>query len=149
MTSRRKTHLLDVNVLVSLAWPNHVHHVTAVKWFGSRPATQAWATTPITESGFVRVSSNHHAIPNPVSPSEAIAALESIRAVRGHVFLPDTVENVIGVPPAVAPDRVVTHRLVTDAHLLAIADHHDATLVTFDRGIPSLTDVAGLVHVID
>ena len=28
--------LLDVNVLVALAWPNHVHHTQAHRWFSAR-----------------------------------------------------------------------------------------------------------------
>ncbi|MGH9896422.1 MAG: type II toxin-antitoxin system VapC family toxin, partial [bacterium] len=49
--------LLDFNVLVALAWPNHVHHQAAVKWFLTNQSG-GWATSPLTESGFVRVSSN-------------------------------------------------------------------------------------------
>lgn len=28
-----KVALLDVNVLLALAWPNHQHHVAAHRWF--------------------------------------------------------------------------------------------------------------------
>lgn len=49
--------LLDVNLLVALAWPNHVHHQAALGWF-QRNQAAGWATCPLTESGFVRVSSN-------------------------------------------------------------------------------------------
>lgn len=35
------TMLLDVNVLVALAWPNHVHHVSARRWFAAE-AAQGW-----------------------------------------------------------------------------------------------------------
>jgi predicted nucleic acid-binding protein len=31
--------------------------------------------------------------------------------------------------------RVVTHRLVTDAHLLALARRHGVRLATLDRGV--------------
>ena len=55
------TDLLDVNLLISLAWPNHVHHASALAWFGARDG-QPWATSPVTEAGFVRVSSNPSAI---------------------------------------------------------------------------------------
>ena len=30
------TALLDVNVLIALAWPNHVHHAAARAWFEDR-----------------------------------------------------------------------------------------------------------------
>ena len=46
--------LPDVNVLIALAWPNHVHHDAARSWFAESRAT-GWATCPVTEAGFVRV----------------------------------------------------------------------------------------------
>ena len=128
-------HLLDVNVLVALAWPNHVHHQAARSWFGA-VATDAWATTPFTEAGFVRVSSNPAAVTPAVSPADALALLARMRARAGHVFLVDDVEMVVAA--VVAPERVVTHRQVTDAHLLAIAVRHKARVATFDRGLESL-----------
>jgi toxin-antitoxin system PIN domain toxin len=133
------TDLLDVNLLVSLAWPNHVHHDAAHAWFGRR-RQRSWATTPVTESGFVRVSSNRSAIPTAVSPAEALEMLGRIRAVSGSVFLPDDVEIVVG--HHVDPSRVVTQRLVTDAHLLAVARRHRARLATFDRGVAGMAGAA-------
>lgn len=127
--------LLDVNLLVSLAWPNHVHHLSAHAWFRGRQQRR-WATTPVTESGFVRVSSNRSAIPTAVSPAEALMMLARIRNVAGNVFLPDDVELVVG--DYVDTGRVVTSRLVTDAHLLAVARRHDARLATFDRGVVAM-----------
>jgi hypothetical protein len=85
------TDLLDVNLLISMAWPNHVHHQPAMQWFRTR-RSELWATTPVTESGFVRVSSNRSAIPTAVTPSEALSLLSRIRQVPNHVFLPDDLE---------------------------------------------------------
>lgn len=133
------TDLLDVNLLISLAWPNHVHHELARGWFRTRPA-EPWATTPVTESGFVRVSSHRAAIPTAVSPPEAMALLARIRRVPGHIFLADDVEEVLG--GQIDSARVVTHSLVTDAHLLAVARRHGARLVTLDRGVPALAGAA-------
>jgi toxin-antitoxin system PIN domain toxin len=130
------TELLDVNVLVSLAWPNHVHHARCRRWLASRGG-RPWATTPVTESGFVRVSSNRTAIPTAVSPGEALTLLERMRQQRGHRFLPDDVEIVLG-SDRVDPLRIVSHRSVTDAHLLAVARRHGAVLATLDEGVRSL-----------
>lgn len=49
--------LLDTNVLLALAWPNHQHHGTAQRWF-KREAPRGWATCALTQLGFVRLSSN-------------------------------------------------------------------------------------------
>lgn len=136
------TDLLDVNLLISLAWPNHVHHRAAQNWFRAR-SSQSWATTPVTESGFVRVSSNRSAIPSAVSPSEALLMLSRIRQVRGHTFFPDDLELVLG-NGYLSPARVVSYRLVTDAHLLAVARRHRARLATLDRGVAAMAgDNAG------
>lgn len=130
------TDLLDVNLLIALAWPNHVHHALARGWFGAR-GSSPWATTPVTESGFVRVSSNRAAIATAVTPGEALELLVRIRQVPGHVFLPDDVEAVFG-DGGFGVSRVVTYRLVTDAHLLALARRHGARLVTLDREVAAL-----------
>jgi uncharacterized protein len=130
------TDLLDVNLLISLAWPNHVHHASARAWFGARDSRH-WATSPVTEAGFVRVSSNPSAIPTAVTPGEALTLLGRMRHVEGHVFFPDDVELVTGSEQALA-ERIVGHRQVTDAHLLALARRHGARLATLDRAVTAL-----------
>lgn len=127
--------LLDVNLLVSLAWPNHVHHRQALTWFRRRGG-QPWATTPFTEAGFVRLSCNASAVPAAVTPTQAIALLDRMRETSGHRFLVDDVPLVVG--PHLPAERVVTYRQVSDAHLLALARRHGARLATLDRGVAAL-----------
>jgi uncharacterized protein len=62
--------LLDVNALVALAWDSHVHHATMRTWFAANSAS-GWATCPITESGFVRVSSNPKVLQSPIGVEAA------------------------------------------------------------------------------
>ena len=131
------TYLLDVNVLVSMTWPNHVHHRSIRRWF-ERCGRASWATTPVTQCGFVRVSSNRAAIPDAVTVGEAVTQLARMCAHPGHVFLPDDVGGVVGTPDFVAVQGLLSHRLVTDAHLVALARRHGARLVTLDRGVRSL-----------
>lgn len=120
---------------MALAWPNHVHHEPARAWF--RKARRAgWATCPATQSGFVRVSSNTRVIPGAVAPRAAFGALARIAALPGHVFLVDDVD--LSSSDLVPRDRVVGHRQVSDAHLLALAMRHGCRLATFDRGILDL-----------
>lgn len=127
--------LLDVNVLVALAWPNHVHHARAMAWF-SAIRDQGWATCPVTESGFVRVSSNSRAIPEARTPAEAVDLLVRIRALPGHEFWADDVSP---ADPECAPfARAVGYRQVTDAHLLSLAIRCGGVLATFDQGLPDL-----------
>lgn len=130
--------LLDVNALVALAWDSHIHHVTMRSWFSANGA-DGWATCPITESGFVRVSSNPKVLPAPIDVGTACEVLTALRAADGHRFLIDDVS--IG-DPDVPP--MAGHRQVTDAHLLTLARRRDMRLVTFDRGLSALAGGDGV-----
>ena len=55
-------YLLDVNVLIALAWPNHVHHGEALRWFEAK-AVKAFRTCPMTQAGFVRISPTRRSWP--------------------------------------------------------------------------------------
>jgi toxin-antitoxin system PIN domain toxin len=103
-------------------------------WFAANGA-RGWATCPITESGFVRVSSNPKVLPSPIGVESARAVLSALRAADGHRFLIDDVSiTEVDVP------TMVGHRQVTDAHLLALARRQGARLVTFDAGVAKLAD---------
>ena len=131
--------LLDVNVLVALAWPNHLGHATARAWLSQTGQRSGWATTPITEAGFVRVSSNRMALPMSTSPSNAVHVLRALSAATGHEFWPDDVRFVTDEPLLT---KLRGHKQITDAHLVALARYHEGHLVTFDRAIASLADGA-------
>jgi hypothetical protein len=127
--------LLDLNVLVALAWPNHVHHRAALAWFlAHRDA--GWATCPVTESGFVRVSSNRRAVPEARTPREAVDLLKALVSLPGHLFWPDAVSFADGRHLALT--ALVGHRQVTDAHLVALALDHGGRVASFDRGLREL-----------
>jgi len=127
--------LLDVNVLLALAWPNHVHHRAAREWFRSR-RQQGWATCPTTQNGFIRVSSNSRITPEARTPQEAAIVLRGLISLSGHTFWADGCslldEKWLGL------DRISTCHQVTDAHLLTLALSHGGCLATFDRGISRL-----------
>jgi toxin-antitoxin system PIN domain toxin len=124
--------LLDVNALVALAWDSHVHHAAMRSWFAAHAAS-GWATCPITESGFVRVSSNPKVLPSAIGVDAARSVLEALRAADGHRFLADDVSIVARDVP-----QLVGHRQVTDAHLLTLARRRGVRLVTFDAGLLTL-----------
>jgi toxin-antitoxin system PIN domain toxin len=121
--------LLDVNALVALAWDSHVHHAAVRTWF-SRNSKHGWATCPITENGFVRVSSNPKVLPSPIGVDAARNVLRALRASEGHEFLTDDVSITDDDVP-----QVVGHRQITDAHLLTLARRRGLRLLTFDAGL--------------
>lgn len=129
------TRLLDVNVLVALAWPNHVHHATVQSWF-AESRTGGWATCPMTEAGFVRVSCIPSAVKQTVTPSEAIALLERLRRLDSHAFW--SMDRSLTALPKGILARIQGYRQITDAVLLALAARHGGQLATLDAGLSSL-----------
>ncbi len=125
-------YLLDVNVLIALAWPNHLHHARAQVWWAG---VERWATTPVTESAFVRLSVNPAVVGRGVTVAEALALLRAVRSTPGHVFIPD--ESSL-VSARVDLSRVATSRQITDAHLVNVAAGAGAVLATLDAGIAEL-----------
>ena len=133
--------LLDVNVLVALAWPNHIHHRPARVWFDNNSST-GWATCPLTQSAFVRISSNRKVIPDAKTPQEALRVLRHIVNLPDHTFWIDDIS--IATTPHLKTSWLLGHKQVTDAHLLALALRNDGRLATFDRGVSQLIPKASL-----
>jgi toxin-antitoxin system PIN domain toxin len=129
--------LLDVNALVALVWDAHVHHAAIAEWFDGRE--EPWATCPVSEAGFIRISSNPKAIAGAISADRACDVLRELRSVGHHRFL----TNDVSLTDADAPP-ISGHRQVTDALLLAVARRRGMALVTFDRAIVTLAGGNGV-----
>ena len=131
--------LLDVNVLVALFDPDHIHHDLAHDWFAEqRPA--GWATCPLTENGFVRVLSHPKYGQASLRPSWLIGKLQRFCSSGHHAFWPDSVSlrDDVLFPRHAA----IGHRQLTDVYLLGLATKMGGALATFDRSI-SVTTVHG------
>ena len=124
--------LLDVNVLVALAWPNHVHHDATRAWFDERRLS-GWATCPLTESGFIRVSCNPSVVHQTVTPSDAIDLLIRLRQLESHTFWP--LDRSVTTLPEDILARIQGYRQITDAVLLAAAIQRGGQLATLDGGL--------------
>lgn len=139
MASPRTCHLLDVNVLIALADPAHVHHDAAHDWFGA-VGRHAFATCPITENGMLRII-GHPKYPNsPGPPGTVLPALQAFRALPGHVFWPDSIS--LAAFPALNASQLGNHTQLTDTYLLALAVAHGGRLATLDHRLLA-TPVAG------
>lgn len=131
--------LLDVNVLVALFDPDHVHHEAAHAWFAPNRGV-GWATCPITENGVVRVLSNPAYSAEPERPGALLARLRSFCASGGHVCWPDDVT--LRGARVLRAGAALSYGTLTHVYLLALAVAHGGRLATFDRRIP-VAAVAG------
>ena len=125
-------YLLDVNVLVALLWPNHMHHGAVIRWFGSDGKRQ-FATCPLTELGFARLSCNPAAAGKAVTLSTALETLAAVSRMPNHHFLGETAQLHLTLSPIAA--HVIGHRQVSDAYLIALAQIYGAKLATLDARI--------------
>ena len=122
--------LLDVNVLVALFDPDHVHHDAAHAWFAANRAG-GWATCDVASRGSRR------------GPVRDRRAPELLCASGGHFFWPDSV--------SLRDRRLfhwsagVGHDQITDIYLLGLARQKGGRLATFDRRIPAAA-VVGAEH---
>jgi uncharacterized protein len=126
--------LLDVNVLLAIAWPNHQFHAAAVAALSSQ---NRWATCALTQLGFIRVSSNPAAIPTAKSPQEAAGLLARLVADSLHIYL-DSLPAPASEDWRDAFRSLMGHQQVTDVYLLSLAAANKAVLVTFDRRLESV-----------
>ena len=131
------TALLDVNVLIALAWPNHVHHEAVRRWFTAHRA-DGWATCPLSEAGFVRVSCTPSTVRHTVTPGEAVALLQRLRRLESHAFWP--LDRSVADLPQQIVSRLHGYRQITDAMLLAAAIQRGGILATLDSGLARLVD---------
>ncbi len=127
--------LPDVNVLIALTWPNHVHHAAARAWFEVH-RQEGWATCPLTEAGFVRVSCTPSVVRYTVSPLEAISVLRKLTRLGNHTFWPQD-QSVMDLPESIGV-RLQGYRQITDAMLMAAAIRRGGQLATLDGGIERL-----------
>lgn len=124
--------LLDVNVLVALFDPEHVHHRPAHEWFAeNRPL--GWASCALTENGVVRVLSNPSYGGRSTDLEDAVGRLAVFKASGDNVFWPGDVS--LCDEGRLRFQHVAGHRQLTDVYLLALAVEHGGRLATFDRRI--------------
>ena len=123
--------LLDVNVLLALAWPNHQFHRLATRRL--ERGQERWATCALTELGFIRLSSNPVVVAASKTPGEAARLLAGLTKDLRHVYL-----DRLASPASLDFGRLLGHNQITDAYLLALAWRHKATFLTFDTRLRAL-----------
>ena len=137
-----KLPLLDTNVLLALAWPNHQHHAAAHAWFAAH-AKRGWATCAFTQLGFIRLSSNPAYSRDAVSPQDAAALLQQWTRHKAHKFWSS--------PAADSPAIYLCalgHQQVNDAWLVEVARKNKGKLVTLDTRLAAHAPEENLVETI-
>jgi toxin-antitoxin system PIN domain toxin len=125
--------LLDVNVLIALFDPDHVHHQLAHDWFADH-RQNGWATCAVTETGFIRVVSHPAYGATVARPVDLVALLRTFCSSAQHQYwsAPISLRDETIFDPAM----IQGHRQVTDIYLLGLAVTMKGSLATFDRSIP-------------
>ena len=125
--------LLDVNVLVALFNPDHIHHDTAHDWFAENH-TDGWATCPITEQGVVRILANPKVLERIRADRGAGRSARDVLSSGHHHFWSDTIS--LRDATLFNLSHISGHRQLTDVYLLGLAKKMEGRLATFDRTIP-------------
>jgi hypothetical protein len=127
-----KNFLPDVNVWLALASRRHVHNVIAAQWFQSIGGHEA-AFCRITQMGFLRLLTNHHAmgvdVVGQVAAWQVYGELTRDFRVR---FVPEPVGLEQRWQQFTQESRAATN-LWTDAYIAALAQLRDLCVVSFDK----------------
>ena len=132
--------LVDVNLLVDATMTSARDHEAARAWLQSRLAGTARVGLPWASiTGFVRVAGQPRAWERPLPVDRSLAVVRSWLS-RPCAWIPepgprhlDILEALLGPQPSV--------RLVTDAHIAAIALEHGLELASRDRDFARWADL--------
>ena len=126
------TYLLDINLLLALSDPMHIHHEPVHRWFAGK-GRRSWATCPLTENGFIRIASHPNYPNRPGSVTVVMDIFRQLSEAPGHHFWPED----ISILQILETDAIVTHAQITDVYLLGLAVHNRGKLATLDQRIPA------------
>jgi len=124
--------LLDVNVLIALLDAAHLHHRRASDWLSDNLAA-GWASCAITQNGCVRILSQP-SYPGALPTARVAERLRSATLTPHHRYIGESASLLDA--QRYDTERLLGHRMVTDAYLLGLAVEHGLRLVTFDANVP-------------
>lgn len=124
--------LLDINVLVALLDADHLHHRLASDWLADNLAA-GWASCALTQNGCIRVMSRP-SYPNALPTARVAERLRAAASTAHHRFIAESLSLLD--TERFDTERLLGHRVVTDAYLLGLAVQNDLRLVSFDGSVP-------------
>jgi len=125
--------LLDINVLLAIAWPQHIHHSTVTHWLRSQTARGklSIATCPLTQLGFLRISMNIKGYAADFASARLLLSKLVTHRDFIHSFWVDDFSLLSGTLK-----RPLGPHQLTDAYLAALAESRNlGRLTTLDTGI--------------
>jgi toxin-antitoxin system PIN domain toxin len=127
--------LLDVNLLLALAWPQHLHHAAADRWF-ARHRALGWATCPHTQLGFLRLSATPAVVGAAFPVGDGLRLFAANTAAADHVFWAEETAPIEIL--AEIRNRLGGPQQLADAMLLDLAIRRGGQLATLDRRVAQL-----------
>jgi predicted nucleic acid-binding protein len=127
------SHLLDVNFLLACAWSSHAKHTAARAWLERQ---SAFATNPLSELGFIRVSLTPGFRASFADAQAALADITSRKEARW----------VSADLPAARLPHLAGHADVTDAYLVELARAQGLKLATLDDHLCKKPWAAGIAE---
>jgi toxin-antitoxin system PIN domain toxin len=122
--------LPDVNILVALYRPDHIHHHSATEWWTS--TDEPFTVPDAVWSGFIRIATNRHIWVGPASASEAWEFAHSVTEQSTHRAYPPS-SGVLVHFERLCREVNAHGSLLSDAYIGACAVAVGGTVVTFDR----------------
>jgi toxin-antitoxin system PIN domain toxin len=116
-----RRHLLDVSLLLAAIWADHPQHAKAFAWLTGTSVVLC----PLTELGFLRISTNKKAINAPMEKARDL--LQKFAADRQAIRIAADLQA-LDSHPAKSED-------VTDHYLANLAGLHGVRLATLDQRI--------------
>lgn len=113
------TYLLDVSTLLAWLWEDHEHHDRVLRW----QKEQALAVCPITELGFLRISTQ------PVFGATTTEAREMLSAWHKKIQ-PKYISCDL---PVLSSERAPISGKTTDFYLASLAEKHGMRWATLDE----------------
>jgi hypothetical protein len=121
-----------LNALIALVDPDSQHYSAIQIWFDLEGKCD-WGVCPLTEAGFIRVTTNP-SFRGPVrNVAQATSILRELSVQPGYRYW--MINDKWADATAPFETKVTGHQQVTDAYLLGLAIKEKGVLVTFDKAI--------------
>lgn len=127
--------IIDTNVLVYAANTRAAQNERTTAWIDRMLAeAQVFGLPWVVALGFIRITTNPRVFAEPLTPDEALTAIQSWQA-HPAVTVPAPTGRHLSVLSGLLREAGTAGNLTTDAHIAALAIEHGASVASFDRDL--------------